>query len=102
MSETDLSNRPQVVNLIRKSGDLVSLTVVTVALSPTNGEAANPGSPAAASQPRQYASTLPRKLQVHVALRPVLKNNTIRGNWQILFFYFCGQHLYFPFSTPKQ
>jgi len=60
------------VNLIRKSGDLVSLTVVTISLSPTgNGAELNlTTTGAGATQPRQYASTLPRKLAGRSMVQP--------------------------------
>ena len=66
------ASHEKVVNLIRKSGDLVSLTVVTVSLSPAGNDPPNPGSPstAANSQSRQYASTLPRKFQGRSMVQP--------------------------------
>ena len=55
------------VSLIRKSGDLVALTVVTV--TPTTQEAAMQVAESAAVQGRQY-STLPRKLQGRSMIQP--------------------------------
>ena len=67
------ASHEKVVSLIRKSGDLVSLTVVTVSLSPTNPDVSgSPGSiPGPNSLPtRQYASTLPRKFQGRSLVQP--------------------------------
>ena len=70
------ASHERVVNLIRKSGDLVSLTVVTVTLSPTNPDPMNSGSPMTGTTPmmsqpgRQYASTLPRKFQGRSMVQP--------------------------------